>query len=120
MQAANPGLEFYPYHNNRTVFDDGVVKHILQRIYWQYPQCKAAFMHCRPVISIDATFLTGKYYGCLIIAIGVDAEDQLIPLAFALTEGENNDSWEWFLYIKGGNGSDTDRIVLFPLPFPYS
>ena len=32
-------------------------------------------------------------------SVGINAEDQLIPLAFALTEGENNASWQWFMDI---------------------
>jgi len=49
------------------------------------------------VILVDATFLTGKYKGTLMMAVAVDPERQLVPLAFALTEGENNDSWSWYM-----------------------
>jgi hypothetical protein len=56
-------------------------------------QCVAGFTQCRPIISVDVTFLTGKYKGILIVAIGMTAENQLLPLAFALVEGENNESW---------------------------
>jgi hypothetical protein len=51
------------------------------------------FTHCRPIDSVDATFLIGKYKGTLIVAIGMTVENQLLPLAFALVEGENNESW---------------------------
>jgi len=44
------------------------------------------------VILVDATFLTGKYKGTLMMAVAVDPERQLVPLAFALTEGENNNN----------------------------
>ena len=27
----------------------------------------------------------------------VDPEDQIISMAFALAEGENNESWSWFM-----------------------
>ena len=27
----------------------------------------------------------------------VDPEDQIVPMAFALEEGENNESWSWFI-----------------------
>jgi transposase-like protein len=30
------------------------------------------------------------------VAVGVTAENQRLPLAFALVEGENNESWSWF------------------------
>ena len=44
------------------------------------------------MILVDATFLTGKYKGTLMMTVAVDPEMQLVLLAFALTEGENNDS----------------------------
>jgi hypothetical protein len=56
----------------------------------------AGFAHCRPAISVDGTFLTGKYKCTFMVAIGKTAENQLLPLAFALVEGENNKSWKWF------------------------
>uniref|UniRef100_K3XQ43 SWIM-type domain-containing protein n=1 Tax=Setaria italica TaxID=4555 RepID=K3XQ43_SETIT len=77
--------------------DNGVLKHILQRVFWCFPQCSEAFQHCRPVILVDGTFLTGKYKGTLMMAVGVDPEQQLVPLALALAECENNESWSWFI-----------------------
>jgi hypothetical protein len=44
------------------------------------------------VILVDRTFLTGKYRGTLMMAVDVDPEQQLVPLAFALAESENDDS----------------------------
>ncbi|RVW14224.1 hypothetical protein CK203_096931 [Vitis vinifera] len=46
------------------------------------------FKHCRPVLSIDGTHLYGKYKGTLMIAMGCDGNNQLFPLAFALTEDQ--------------------------------
>ena len=40
--------------------------------------------------------MIGKYQGTLLIAISCDANNKLVPLAFALVE-KNNDSWGWFL-----------------------
>ena len=31
------------------------------------------------------------------MAAAVDPEDQIVPIAFALVEGENNESWSWFM-----------------------
>lgn len=33
----------------------------------------------------------------MLVAVGVDVNDQLFPLAFIMVEGENNDSWGWFM-----------------------
>ena len=48
-------------------------------------------------MSIDGTHLYGKYKGTLLIAMGCGRNNQLFLLAFAITEGENTDSWGWFL-----------------------
>ena len=54
-----------------------------------FPQCIVSFRHCHPMFSIDGTFLLGKYIGTLLIAISYDADNALVPLAFALVgEGE--------------------------------
>ncbi|XP_021753616.1 uncharacterized protein LOC110718989 [Chenopodium quinoa] len=71
--------------------------HIFQRVFWAFKPCVDGFRHCRPLITIDGTHLYGKYRGTLIIAMGTDANFQLFPLAFAVVEGENNDSWSWFM-----------------------
>src|SRR5664279_1102503 len=70
---------------------------ILDRIFWSFRQTIQAFHHCRPVISIDGTFLTGQYTGTLLIVVASDANNQLIPIAYALVEAENTASWLWFL-----------------------
>jgi hypothetical protein len=44
------------------------------------------------VLSIDGTFLLGKYEGTMLIAIGIDADSQLVPLAVVIVEKENNGS----------------------------
>ncbi len=38
------------------------------------------FSYCRPVISIDATHLKGKYRGVLFTAVCHDANQQIFPL----------------------------------------
>jgi hypothetical protein len=70
---------------------------ILDRIFWAFSQTIQAFHHCRPVISIDGTFLTGQYRGTLLVAVASDANNQLLPIAYALVESETKESWLWFL-----------------------
>ena len=55
------------------------------------------FLACILVLSIDGTFLLGKYMGTLLVAIACDADNVLVPLAFVLFERENKDIWGWFL-----------------------
>ena len=49
------------------------------------------------MLCIDDTFLTGKYKGTILTAIGVDCNNQIIPITFAFVEIENTESWYWFL-----------------------
>jgi hypothetical protein len=60
---------------------------------WAWGPCIEAFRYLRPVISIDAVFLSGRYERRLLMTCGYDAENQLISLAFALFEKENMDNW---------------------------
>jgi hypothetical protein len=73
--------------------DEGRYCPVLKHVFWCFSQCVAGFIHCRPIISVDDTFLTGKYKGTLMVDVGITTENHLLPLAFALVEGENNESW---------------------------
>ena len=44
------------------------------------------------MISIDGTFLYGKYKGKLLIASTWDGNNRLFPLVFAIVEEETDDS----------------------------
>jgi hypothetical protein len=59
------------------------------------------------VLSIDGMFLMGKYEGTMLIAIGIDADSQLVLLAVVIVEKENNGSWVWFLRL-------VQRVVVDP------
>ncbi|XP_021321747.1 uncharacterized protein LOC110437594 [Sorghum bicolor] len=97
MKAANPRthFEYVPKvgesRNGREVFG---------RAFWVFGQSIEAFKHCRPVVSIDGTFFRGKFEGTMLICIGTDVEDQLVPLAFAIVRKEDTDSWCWFLRLR--------------------
>ncbi|XP_015960141.1 uncharacterized protein LOC107484044 [Arachis duranensis] len=67
------------------------------RVFWTFPPCIEAFHHCKPLISIDGTHLYGKYGGTLLVAIAQDGNSNILPVAFALVEGENAESWSFFL-----------------------
>jgi hypothetical protein len=48
-----------------------------------------------------------KYECTMLIAIGIDADHQLVPLPFAIVEKENNGSCDWFLHL-------VQRVVVGP------
>ena len=67
---------------------------IFQRVFWSFKPSIEGFEHCHPVMSIDGTHLYGKYKDTLLIIMGCAGNNQLFPLAFAI-------SWGWFLtYIR--------------------
>ena len=49
------------------------------------------------MISIDGTHLYGKYKGVLMIAMATDANQKVLPLAFAVVDKESGPSWGWIL-----------------------
>ncbi|KAL0915143.1 hypothetical protein M5K25_015542 [Dendrobium thyrsiflorum] len=68
-----------------------------QRLFWAFGPSINGWKYCRPILSLDGTFLLGKYRGTLLIAVGLDANNGLFPLAFGIVESECNESWIWFL-----------------------
>ncbi|TYK08019.1 uncharacterized protein E5676_scaffold265G001640 [Cucumis melo var. makuwa] len=55
-----------------------------------------AWNYCVPVISVDGAAMKNKYLGTLISACTIDGNSQIVPLAFAVVDSENDLSWSWF------------------------
>ncbi|XP_050290201.1 uncharacterized protein LOC126728421 [Quercus robur] len=70
---------------------------IFNSAFWAFSLCIRGFKHCRPVISIDATHLYGKYKGKLLIAMAKDGNNEVYPLIFSVVESESTETWGWFL-----------------------
>jgi hypothetical protein len=80
MKAKNPKMHFEYIPKPKIFEPDG-------RRYFFH-----AFKHSCDVLFIDGMFLIRKYEGTLLIDIGIDADCQLVPLAFVTVEKENNGS----------------------------
>ena len=52
---------------------------------------------CRPCICLDGCFLKTLVGGTLLSAIGIDGNNQMFPISWAIVEGENENSWRWFI-----------------------
>nr|XP_051197453.1 uncharacterized protein LOC127310862 [Lolium perenne] len=99
MDATNPSMvHVVEPSSTKMTLHDGKRVRVFHRAFWSFEQCARAFEHCRPIIAVDGTFLTGQYKGTLLVAIANDASNRLVPLAFALVEVENNDNWQWFFH----------------------
>ncbi|GJV54814.1 mutator type transposase [Tanacetum coccineum] len=55
----------------------------------------------RDLLGLDGCFLSGSYPGWILTAVGVDPNNGIYPLAYAIVESENKDSWKWFLECVG-------------------
>ena len=65
------------------------------------------------MLCVDGTFLTGKYKGQILTAIGVDGNQQIVPIAFAFVEYENYESWLFFLReLKKGVVEDRPNVCI--------
>jgi hypothetical protein len=94
-EAKNPRMHFEYVPKPEVMGPEG--RQYFLHAFWTFGQCVEAFKNCCDVLSIDGTFLTGKYGGTIFIAIGIDADLQLVPLNFSIMEKENGNSWGWFL-----------------------
>ncbi|XP_058759791.1 uncharacterized protein LOC131633092 [Vicia villosa] len=74
-------------------------KPYFKRLYVFFAACKESFKLSRYIIGLDGCFLKGLCGGKILAAIGRDPNDQMLPVAFAVVEGENRDSWTWFLQL---------------------
>nr|XP_048337024.1 uncharacterized protein LOC112493082 [Ziziphus jujuba var. spinosa] len=71
---------------------------VFQEFFFCFLAQKDGFLKgCRPFNGVDGCHLKGQFGGVLLTAIGVDANNSIFPLAFSVCEGENYDTWIWFL-----------------------
>ncbi|KAK2638658.1 hypothetical protein Ddye_026453 [Dipteronia dyeriana] len=56
---------------------------------------------CRPILGLDGFFIKRFHTGQLLTTIGVDPNNQMYPVAYALVESECRDTWSWFLKLLG-------------------
>ena len=89
MKVVNLGMHF-EYLPKEGEMRNG--RQVFGWAFWAFGQSIEAFKHCRPIVSIDGMFLTGKFKGTMPICIGTDSEDQLVPLSFAIVWKEDMDS----------------------------
>ncbi|KAK2638066.1 hypothetical protein Ddye_025861 [Dipteronia dyeriana] len=53
------------------------------------------------ILGLDGCFIKGHHVRHLLIAIGVDPENQMYLVAYALVESECRETWLWFLELLG-------------------
>ncbi|XP_058214882.1 uncharacterized protein LOC131326208 [Rhododendron vialii] len=68
-----------------------------RRLFVAFDACIKGFNYCRPFLCLDGTFLTGRYKGTVLAAVGKDADNGLFPVAYGVVDSETDDNWLWFL-----------------------
>lgn len=88
LRRSNPGSTFFLKLDNS----------LFSSIYVSLDACKRGFLAgCRPLICLDGCHLKTKYGGIMLTAVGIDPNDCIYPIAFAIVEVESLLTWKWFL-----------------------
>ncbi|KAL0298709.1 UNVERIFIED_CONTAM: hypothetical protein Sradi_6530700 [Sesamum radiatum] len=71
-----------------------------EKFYVCYNAMKQGFLGgCGPIIGMEGCHLKGPHGGVLLTAVGVDPNNNLYSIAYAVVQRENRDTWEWFLTV---------------------
>ncbi|KAL5131038.1 hypothetical protein HKD37_12G034009 [Glycine soja] len=113
MQNHSPGSYFQILHDDFIVSNRVSREHRqFHRVFWTFGQCKEAFKYCKPIIQVHGTHLYGKYRGTLLMATSQDGNGGVLPLAFAVVEGETLTAWSWVLAHLREHVTDKNGICL--------
>nr|GEV81292.1 transposase, MuDR, MULE transposase domain protein [Tanacetum cinerariifolium] len=51
----------------------------------------------RPLLITDGAHLKGTYKGINLVLVRMDGNNQIVPIATGVSQGETGESWTWFL-----------------------
>ncbi|GKD58540.1 hypothetical protein Tco_1296049, partial [Tanacetum coccineum] len=75
---------------------------VFKRIYIFLGPLKKGFkVYGRDLLGLDGAFMKGPYPGQLLTVVGLDGNNGIYPLAYAIVEKETTCSWTWFLECLG-------------------
>ncbi|KAG6486407.1 hypothetical protein ZIOFF_054977 [Zingiber officinale] len=92
LEHSNPNTIVNWHHRPSSTENVKVFKYI----FWAFGPAIDAFHMCRPVISVDGIHLRGAYKGKMLIAVSKDANNRILPVAYAIVDEETIASWCWF------------------------
>ncbi|KAL2251025.1 UNVERIFIED_CONTAM: hypothetical protein Sindi_2224800 [Sesamum indicum] len=80
--------------------EDNMTETRFSRIYVGFAALKRGWKAgCRPIIGVDGCQLKGPHGGILLTTVGVDPNNNLFPICYAVVDKECRETWEWFLII---------------------
>nr|GEV12985.1 hypothetical protein [Tanacetum cinerariifolium] len=106
LQSTNPNTIVKIAVERNT--DPSLPTRVFQRIYVCLT-LRLGFRACRrDLLGLDGAFMKGPFPGQVLVAVGLNSNNGIYPLAYALVEAETKSSWCWFLQCLG------DDIDLHP------
>ncbi|GJY46957.1 transposase, MuDR, MULE transposase domain protein [Tanacetum coccineum] len=74
--------------------------------------------HLRPLLIIDAAHLKGLYKGTKFLAVGMDGNNQIMPIAFCICKGETGPCWSWWMFVLKKCISDSPNLLFISDRYP--
>ncbi|KAL4557735.1 hypothetical protein LXL04_035923 [Taraxacum kok-saghyz] len=75
---------------------------MFKRVYICLGALKKGFKASRrDIVGLDGAFMKGPFPGQVLTAVGLDSNNGIYPVAYAIVEAENKNSWKWFLECLG-------------------
>ncbi|XP_073061733.1 uncharacterized protein [Primulina eburnea] len=81
-------------------------------MFLAFGACIRGYRSMQKVVSIDGTWLKGKYNGVLLVASAQDGNYHQYPLAWGILDVECTSSWIWFLPKLLEVVPDEDELVI--------
>ncbi|XP_071699242.1 uncharacterized protein [Rutidosis leptorrhynchoides] len=95
LQRSNPNTTVRVLTGNEDPNAEAVQ---FKRIYICLGGLKQGFKELgRDLIGVDGAFMKAPAHGQLLTAVGIDSNNGIYPLAYAMVEQENYNAWCWFL-----------------------
>ncbi|GJU39867.1 transposase, MuDR, MULE transposase domain protein [Tanacetum coccineum] len=70
--------------------------------------------YLRPLLIIDASHLKGLYKGTNLVAVGMDENNQIVPIAFGICKRETGLCWShWMFVLKEFIGDNPNLLFIF-------
>ncbi|KAL6129303.1 hypothetical protein ACLB2K_072655 [Fragaria x ananassa] len=93
---------------------DGPVRRF-KRMYICFQACKEGWMKgCMPLIGLDGCHIKGHHPGQLLTVIGIDANNEIFLIAYAMVERESEGTYIWFLeYLQQDVKIERDSSYVF-------
>ncbi|GJY55931.1 ribonuclease H-like domain-containing protein [Tanacetum coccineum] len=102
LQSTNPNTIVKIAVERNT--DPSLPTRVFQRIYVCLGALKLGFRACRrDLLGLDGAFMKGPFPGQVLVAVGLDSNNEIYPLAYVLVEAESKSPWCWFLQCLGND-----------------